>query len=87
MDAITSSQWWAIGIGAAAVLVLFWDQLKGMWAKVPDILPDDPEEPDGSDEDVADLRAVGRLEARATRLESEKLGKAVDSVKASFFGG
>ena len=82
---INSTQWWAIGIGAVAVLVLFWDQIRKLFSKVPDILPDD--EPDNDQVDLEDFRALNRLDDRAERLASEKLMAAVNAVKASFFGG
>jgi len=79
------SQLGAVLVGSAALVFLFWDQIKGLFRKLPDVLPD--EEPDKDQQDLLDFKALSRLDDRAERLESPALADAVGKCKASFFGG
>ena len=87
ITSLTSQQWWAAGIGLAAIAVLFWEQILGLWNRVPDIIPDVPTPAEDDQIDLDDLRAVHRLDERAIRLKSAELTTAVTAVKANFFGG
>ena len=79
---LSTEQWVAIGVGVAALVVMFWNQIKTV-LPVP--------APDGADTDEAgtdleDFRALQQLEDRAKRLKSKAFTDAMSAVKTSFFG-